>query len=153
MNDDQVRRFVKTILRGMFNTIANKRIAVLGFAFKADTGDTRESPAAKVCRELVAENATVVVTDPQALDNAQRDLEDLAGSVSFEPDPCKAAEGAHAVVVLTDWQQYRTLDYQRIYDAMQRPAFIFDGRNMLDHEALYNIGFDVYSIGRGMVGH
>ena len=153
MNDYQETRFVKTMLHSMFNTIAGKRIAIFGFAFKADTGDTRESPAIKVCRELAAEHATLVVSDPQAMEHAKLEMPELADEIEFEVDPCKAAEGAHAVAVLTDWKQYKELDYQRIFDSMQKPAFLFDGRNMLDHQALFDIGFEVYSIGKGKKTH
>jgi len=153
LNEYQESRFVSTMLHTMFNTIANKRIAVFGFAFKADTGDTRESPAIKVCRALAAERATVVVSDPQAIENAKLEMPDLAGSIEYEEDPYKAASGAHAIAVLTDWQLYRELDFQRIYDGMQKPAFLFDGRNMLDHNALYDMGFEVYSIGKGYKSH
>jgi UDPglucose 6-dehydrogenase len=153
MNEYQESRFVKTMLHSMFNTIANKRIAVLGFAFKADTGDTRESPAIKVCRELASEHARMVVSDPKAMGNAKLDMPELAEDIEFERDPYKAAEGAHAVAVLTDWNEYKELDYQRIFDSMQKPAFIFDGRNMLDHKALFEMGFEVYSIGKGTMSH
>lgn len=153
MNEYQEKRFVKTMLNKMFNTIANKRIAVLGFAFKADTGDTRESPAIKVCRELAAEHATIVVSDPEAMENARMEMPELADKIEFEEDPYKAAAGAHAVAIITDWKLYRELDYQRIFDGMQKPAFLFDGRNMLDHDALFNIGFEVYSIGKGFRTH
>lgn len=153
LNEYQETRFVKTMLHSMFNTIANKRIAVLGFAFKADTGDTRESPAIKVCRELASEHASIVVSDPQAMDNAKLDMPELADTIEYELDPYKAAEGAHAVAILTDWQLYKDLDYQRIYDGMQKPAFLFDGRNMLDHGALFDMGFEVYSIGKGRKTH
>ncbi len=153
MNEYQERRFVTNMLHNMFNTIANKRIAVLGFAFKADTGDTRESPAIKVCRELAAEHATIVVSDPEAMENAKLEMPELADQIEFEEDPYKAAEGAHAVAVLTDWNLYKTLDYQRIFDNMQKPAFLFDGRNMLDHDALFEMGFEVYSIGKGLKTH
>ncbi len=153
MNEYQEARFVKTMLRSMFNTIANKRIAILGFAFKADTGDTRESPAIKVCRELAGEHAKLVVSDPKALDNARLEMPELADQIEFEPDPYKAAAGAHAIAVLTEWKEYKQLDYQRIYDSMVKPAFLFDGRNLLDHDALYGIGFEVYAIGRGRKSH
>ena len=152
MNEFQQNRFVKTILSSMFNTIAGKRITVLGFAFKADTGDTRESPAISVCKELVTEQAQVVVSDPKALDNAKKELADSKGIV-FDKDPYAAAAGAHALAILTEWDTYKSLDYQRIYDAMEKPAFLFDGRNMLDHTALHNIGFEVYSIGKGRLTH
>ncbi|MDF7808747.1 UDP-glucose 6-dehydrogenase [Pontiellaceae bacterium B12219] len=153
MNEYQERRFVTTMLHSMFNTIANKRIAVLGFAFKADTGDTRESPAIKVCRELAAEHAAIVVSDPEAMENAKLEMPELADKIEFEEDPYKAVENAHALAVLTDWKLYNELDFQRIYDSMQKPAFLFDGRNMLDHDALFEIGFEVYSIGKGYKTH
>jgi len=153
MNEYQETRFVTNMLHNMFNTIAGKRIAVLGFAFKADTGDTRESPAIKVCRKLAAEHAKVVVSDPKAIANAKIEMPDLLDQIEFELDPYKAAEGAHAVALLTDWKEYEELDYQRIYDSMAKPAFIFDGRNMLDHQALFDIGFEVYSIGKGLKTH
>lgn len=152
MNEFQQNRFVKTIVSSMFNTIAGKRIAVLGFAFKADTGDTRESPAISVCKELAAEQAQVVVSDPKALDNAEQELADVKGFM-FEEDPYAAAAGAHALAILTEWDSYKTLDYQRIFDVMQKPAFLFDGRNILDHAALHKIGFEVYSIGKGRLTH
>jgi len=147
MNQYQKRRFVQRMIRAMFNTLADKRITVFGFAFKADTGDTRQSPAIQVCRELLGERAFVCVTDPQALDGARRDLADAGPRVSFTPDPYEAARGAHAIALLTDWREYRDLDYQRIYARMERPAFFFDGRNLLDPEKLHGIGFNVYPIG------
>jgi len=153
MNEYQERRFVARMIKEMFNTIAGKRIALLGFAFKADTGDTRESPAILIARELLAENAEVVITDPQALEYAKTDLSDVLDKVTFEEDPCKAAEGAHAIALLTEWKEYQTLDYQKIFDSMPKPAFLFDGRNHLDHEALYDIGFNVYSIGKTALKH
>lgn len=153
MNEYQEQRFVKTMLHNMFNTIANKRIAVFGFAFKADTGDTRESPAIRVCRELAAEHATIVVSDPEAMENAKLEMPELADQIEFEEDPYKAAAGAHAVAILTDWKLYKELDFKRIFDSMQKPAFLFDGRNMLDHAALFDMGFEVYSIGKGLKTH
>ncbi len=148
MNDYQHHRFVRNMVDRMFNTVVGKRIALFGFAFKADTGDTRESPAIHVCRRLVEERAEVVVTDPRALDNARRDLADLGGAVAFEPDPYRAAEGAHAVALLTGWADYRGLDYRRIHESMEKPACCFDGRNQLDHAELFGIGFNVFAVGK-----
>ena len=148
MNEWQEARFVRNMVASMFNTISGKRIALFGFAFKANTGDTRESPALAVATDLLAERAHVVITDPKALDNAREDMAGVAGELVFEPDPYAAAAGAHAVAVLTEWDVYRTLDYRRIFDSMVKPAFIFDGRNILDHQALHAIGFNVYSIGK-----
>jgi UDPglucose 6-dehydrogenase len=148
MNEYQGDRFVDRIVRTMFNTVAGKRIAVFGFAFKANTGDTRESPAIGVCRQLAAEQASVVVTDPQALDNAACDLADLGDSIQYESDPYRAAKEAHAILIMTEWDLYRDLDYTRVYAAMEKPAFVFDGRNVLDLPALQKIGFHTYAIGK-----
>ena len=148
MNDYQEARFVRRMVTSMFNTIAGKRIALFGAAFKADTGDTRESPALAVCRGLLDEHAQVVLTDPHALENARIDLGPLANKVIFEPDPYRAAEGAHAIALLTEWREYARLDYRLIFDKMVKPAFLFDGRNLLDQQALFDLGFNTYAIGK-----
>jgi len=153
MNEWQQTRFVRAMLASMFNTVAGKRIALFGFAFKANTGDTRESPAIMVTEQLLAEHAHVVVTDPKAIENAREDTRHLAGMIAFEPDPYKAAEGAHAIAVMTEWDVYKTLDYERIYASMEKPAFVFDGRNILDHERLFAIGFNVRAIGKRPLMH
>ena len=150
INEWQTHRFVARMLEHMFNTIAGKRIAVFGFAFKANTGDTRESPANLVVRDLLEEQAHPVVTDPKAIPDAKRDLKDVLDKVLFVEDEYKAAEKAHAVVICTEWQQYSKLDWQRIYNNMEKPAFIFDGRNILDADALRQIGFEVISVGKGI---
>ncbi len=153
MNDHQQDRFVARMISEMFNTVAGKRIAIFGFAFKADTGDTRESPAIRVCRHLLEERAEVCITDPKALDNAARDLGPDTPGVVHAQDPYKAAEGAHAIAVMTEWKDFQALDYQRIYDSMEKPAFVFDGRNILDHAKLHKIGFNVYPIGKAALTH
>ena len=153
MNEWQETRFVRRMLESMFNTVAGKRIALFGFAFKAETGDTRESPAFEVTRQLVAEHAHVIITDPKALDNARIDTAALGGTIEFEPDPYEAACGAHAIAILTEWNQYKTLDYERLLAGMQRPAFIFDGRNILDHRRLFDLGFNVYPLGKSPLRH
>ena len=148
MNEYQEERFVSRMVTAMFNTVAGKRIALFGAAFKADTSDTRESPALAVCRRLLEERANVVITDPYALDNARADLGQAAEKVVFEPDPYVAARGAHAIAVLTEWPQFAKLDYQAILESMVKPAFIFDGRHILDHRKLHEMGFNVYAIGK-----
>jgi UDPglucose 6-dehydrogenase len=153
INEWQQRRFVRTMLESMFNTIAGKKIALLGFAFKADTGDTRESPAIVIARSLLEEHADVVVSDPKALDNAREDLKDVPTALSFEVDPYRATDGANAVALLTDWQLYRDLDYERIFQSMEQPAFLFDGRNILDHKKLFDLGFNVFAIGKAPLKH
>lgn len=154
MNEYQKQRFVRRIVSNLFNTVAGKRIGVMGFAFKADTGDTRESPAIGICRQLLDERAVLVIHDPQALENARRELADAPpGSLFFEPDAYQAAAGAHALVFLTDWQQYLDLDFPRILAGMIRPAFLFDGRNFLPHQNLYELGFNVCPVGKPPLSH
>ncbi|MDR2727958.1 MAG: UDP-glucose 6-dehydrogenase [Chitinispirillales bacterium] len=153
MNEYQKHRFVQNMLKVMFNTVAGKRIALFGFAFKADTGDTRESPAIDVAKQLLEEHAKVVITDPQALNNAKIDLAAYADKLEFAADPYEAAKGAHAIAIMTEWKEYKTLDYKRIFLNMERPSFIFDGRNILDHEALFNTGFNVFPLGRPFHKH
>ena len=152
INEYQQIRFIRQMIQSMFNTIAGKKILILGFAFKADTGDTRESPAIKICRELYNEKADLIVSDPKATLNAMKDLTDLK-NITYEDDPYKAAVGADAIAVLTDWKEYKDLDYKKIFKGMRKPAFIFDGRNFLDHNHLFNIGYEVYSIGKGRLSH
>ena len=132
----------------MFNTVADKKIAVLGFAFKAGTGDTREAPAIDICRLLFEERANLVISDPKAIKNAKNDLCFAGDKISYEEDPYKACENADAVLVLTEGEEYKNLNYKKIFDSMNRPSFIFDGRNILDHNKLYEMGFNVYPIGK-----
>lgn len=157
MNDWQKRRFSNQVVGRLFNTVAGKKIAVLGFAFKKDTNDTRESAAIFVCQNLLEEQARLAIYDPKVSEDQIRvDLkqgEVLSDgrpntNVLIEPDPYEAARDAHAVLILTEWDEFRALDFQRIYDGMHKPAFLFDGRNILDLEALRAIGFDASGIGR-----
>lgn len=153
INDYQQERFVGNLIRRMFNTISAKRIAIFGFAFKSDTGDTRESPAINICKLLLGERATLAIHDPQALENAKQDLAGVEGDIEYSCDPYEAARGAHAIAVLTDWSEFRDLDYQKLFDSMEKPAFLFDGRNCLDHKMLFDIGFNVYGIGKPGLNH
>lgn len=153
MNEYQEMRFASNMVTSMFNTVAGKKIALFGAAFKANTNDTRESPALEVCRALLEERADIVMTDPHALENARYDLGELAERVTFERDPYAAAKGAHAIAILTEWAQYAQLEYEKIYASMVKPAFLFDGRNLLDHKKLFEIGFNVYPIGKPALTH
>jgi UDPglucose 6-dehydrogenase len=153
INEYQQERFLATMLTAMFNTLAGKRICLFGFAFKANTGDTRESPAIFIARRLLEETAEVVITDPQALRNARADLDGAAGTARYVADPYEAAAGCHAIAVLTEWDLYRKLDYERIYRSMEKPAFLFDGRNILDHKRCFELGFNVYPLGKPPLKH
>jgi UDPglucose 6-dehydrogenase len=153
MNEYQVERFVLKMLKSMFNTIAGKRIALFGFAFKANTGDTRESPAIYVTKKLLNEMANVAITDPQALENAKIVLKECKENVEYCSDPYVAAKNAHAIAVLTEWDCYKTLDYEKILASMEKPAFIFDGRNILPHKELFEMGFNVVPLGMPELSH
>ena len=148
MNEHQQERIVSRLFKEMFNTLANKKIAIFGFAFKADTGDTRETPAGAVVRLLNEEHVRLAVTDPKALGNARRDLADLAGEIAFTEDPYAAAAEADAVLLMTDWKLYPSLDWAKIYASMRKPALVFDTRNCLDAAALRALGFKVLNIGK-----
>ena len=153
INEWQTDRFFQNILHELFNTLAGKTITMLGFAFKQDTGDTRDSPAIPLCEKLVGENARVRIHDPKALENARIELKNLKGDVSFVEDVYEAADGAHALALVTQWDEYRELDYEKIHQTMAEPAFIFDGRNHLDHDKLYTIGFNVFPLGKSPLKH
>jgi len=152
MNNHQKHRFTQRIVRSLYNTVANKRLAVLGFAFKKDTNDTRESPAIYVCKDLLAERAKVAIYDPQvtaervSIDLGIKDL--AAGGVDVCADPYEAAKGAHALVICTEWDEFKSLDFGRIYDNMLQPAFVFDGRNILDLAKLRELGFTAFGVGK-----
>ncbi len=153
MNEYQQERFVRTIINEMFHTVVSKKIVLLGFAFKANTGDTRESPGIHVARKLLEERALLVVSDPQALENARQDLAGFSGAIEYEPDPYRAAAGAHAIAVITEWEIYKRLDFKKIFASMSKPAFLFDGRNILDHQQLFEIGFNVFPLGKPRLTH
>jgi UDPglucose 6-dehydrogenase len=152
MNDWQKHRFASKIVRTLFNTVADKKIAVLGFAFKKDTNDTRESAAISVCRDLLAEQARVVVYDPKVTpeeirhDVLAKGVEDPR--LTIAKSAYEATQGAHAIAVVTEWDEFKTLDYGRIFAGMQQPAFVFDGRNILDLPKLRELGFRACGIGK-----
>jgi UDPglucose 6-dehydrogenase len=152
MNNWQKARFTHQIVQALFNTVSGKRIAVLGFAFKKDTNDTRESAAIDVVRGLLEENATVVVYDPRV--PAEQIRRDVLGAgrddkrLVIASSAAEAAAGAHGLAVLTEWDEFRGLDFAAIHAGMQKPAFVFDGRNILPRAALEQLGFKVFAIGK-----
>jgi len=151
MNDWQKSRFSARIVNDLFSTVTGKHIAILGFAFKKDTNDTRETAAIAVCRDLLKEGAQVFVYDPRVPEAQIR--ADVLGS---EKNPnlvvvksaLEACQGAHGVAVLTEWDEFKALDFKKIHEGMYKPAFLFDGRNILPHAKLKEIGFKVFAIGK-----
>ena len=156
MNDHQKRRFAANMVRTMYNTVADKKIAILGWAFKKDTNDTRESAAIYVADYLLNEQAEIVVYDPKVTEEQIYSDLDYLGSrsndanrqaVTVVNDPMEACKGAHAIAVLTEWDEFRQLDWQKVYDNMLKPAFLFDGRRLLRPDTKREIGFEFYAIG------
>jgi UDPglucose 6-dehydrogenase len=156
MNDYQKRRFADRIIRTLYNTVSGKKIAFFGWAFKKDTNDTRESAAIYIADALIEERAHITVFDPkvtraQMLNDLNqlgtRTLEENEQYLTVSNDPYQASDAAHAIALLTEWDQFKTLDYERIYEKMLKPAFVFDGRRILDREQLKSLGFRMYTIG------
>lgn len=157
MNDIQKERFVSRIIHGLFNTVTGKKIALLGFAFKKDTGDTRESASIEICRRLIEERAKITIYDPQ-VDHEQiwmdltyackMDQTEVEKFVTICDSALEAVDNAHAIAVATEWDEFKELDFNEVYQKMTKPSFVFDGRNILDHETLRKMGFIVYAIGK-----
>jgi UDPglucose 6-dehydrogenase len=156
MNDHQKRRFAKNIVKTLYNTVSGKKIAFLGWAFKKDTNDTRESAAIYVANDLLYENANVVVFDPKVEETqVYADLDYLETRTPDEnkamlkvvTSPYEACKDAHAIAILTEWDEFKDYNWEEIYQNMQKPAFVFDGRNVLDKNKLEKIGFKYQAIG------
>lgn len=157
MNDHQKERFADKIIKTLYNTVNGKNIAFLGWAFKKDTNDTRESAAIYVADHLLEEEANITVYDPKvSAEQIYADL-DYLGTRSPEEnrrlvkvvnEPYQACNQAHAIAILTEWDEFKTYDWQKIYNNMYKPAFVFDGRNILDKSVLENIGLVYQGIGK-----
>ncbi|KAF7998167.1 hypothetical protein HCN44_009565 [Aphidius gifuensis] len=154
MNEYQKTRFSAGVIESLFNTVTDKKITILGFAFKKNTGDTRESPAIHVAKTLLDEGAILHIYDPkveesQIIEDLSMDhVPDLKHKVKIYPDAYSATKNTHAIVLCTEWDEFMQLDYERIYSEMTKPAYIFDGRKILQHDRLQKIGFIVQTIGK-----
>ncbi len=157
MNDHQKKRFADNIITSLYNTVSGKKVAFLGWAFKKDTNDTRETAAMYVADHLMDDLATIHAYDPKVATQQMYEDVNYLGSRSeeenkellhVEDDPYTAIKDAHAVAILTEWDEFKDYDWQKIYDQMKKPAFLFDGRNILDKGKLEEIGFKVYQIGK-----
>lgn len=157
MNDHQKKRFAANLVKTLYNTVSGKKIAFLGWAFKKDTNDTRESAAIYVADDLLNEQAQIAVYDPKVQEDtiykdlnylSSRTAEQNKAGVSVLKDPYGACKDAHAIALLTEWDEFKAYDWERIYQNMKKPAFVFDGRNILDNNKLKQIGFIVQSIGK-----
>lgn len=158
MNDYQKQRFSDNIVSTLYNTVSGKKIAFLGWAFKKDTNDTRESAAIHVANSLLSEQANIAVYDPKVVSERiyadldylnTRGPEENKALLSVEKDPYRACEGCHGIAILTEWDEFINYDWNKIYSNMKKPAFVFDGRGVLNKEHLESIGFIYYNIGSG----
>ncbi len=158
MNDHQKNRFSDNIVSTLYNTVSGKKITFLGWAFKKDTNDTRESAAIKIADNLLSEQAKISVYDPKVTEERiyadlehlnTRSLEENKSLLTVKKDPYQACRGSHAIAILTEWDEFKSYDWKSIYNNMQKPAFIFDGRGILDEELVKTIGFTYYKIGSG----
>lgn len=156
MNDYQKTRFARRVVHSLFDTIAHKKLSLFGFAFKKDTGDTRESAAIDLCKVFMLERGQVHIYDPQVdkeqviyelTDGHTANKDVVASNITVCTSPYEAAKDSNAIIIATEWDEFKTLDYQKLFDSMKKPAYIFDGRLILDHQALIKIGFKVEVIG------
>jgi UDPglucose 6-dehydrogenase len=154
LNRWQQHRIAALVVQKLFGTVTGKRIAILGFAFKADTNDTRESPAIRICLDLLEEGAELAIHDPK-VDPAQISLDLQQPEQSSGWSLCATAEqacsGADAVLILTEWQQFAQLNWSALASSMRHPAWLFDARATADHTAAAAAGLRVWSVGRGVV--
>ena len=156
MNDHQKRRFAHNIVQTLYNTVSGKKIAFLGWAFKKDTNDTRESAAINIADYLLHEQANIAVYDPQVKEKQvladlqslnSRSHDEIKKGITISDDPYEVCKDAHAIAILTEWDEFAEYDWQKIYDSMQKPAFIFDGRNILDGKKMSSLGFIFCAVG------
>jgi UDPglucose 6-dehydrogenase len=162
MNEHQKQRFSDRIVSTLYNTVSGKKITFFGWAFKKDTNDTRESAAIKVADNLLSEQANISVYDPKVIEERiyadldylnTRSEDENRALLKVQKDPYEASKRSHAIAILTEWEEFKNYDWQRIYDDMLKPAFVFDGRGILDINALEKIGFVCYRIGSGPKNH
>lgn len=155
MNEHQKTAFTRKVISSLFNTVTNKKIAVFGFAFKKDTGDVRETPALSVCHMLMEDGAIIHVYDPKVQradamkEFVYHNMKVDEGKFHFSSSAREAADGAHAILVLTEWDEFKLLPYHEFYATMMKPALVCDGRGILNHRELEKIGFEVHAIGKG----
>lgn len=162
-NDYQKHRFAKQIIDSLFNTVSGKKITILGWAFKKNTNDTRESAAIYVAKELLDDMAELHIYDPKVTKEriyadmeavgsfslGQENKREIEQRIIIHTDPYKAMDSAHAIAILTEWEEFCTYNWQKVYDNMLKPAFVFDGRNILDLTDMKEIGFEIRGIGKG----
>jgi UDPglucose 6-dehydrogenase len=155
LNEWQQHRIARLVVKSLFGTVTGKRIAVLGFAFKADTNDTRESPVIRICQDLLEEGARLAILDPKVgEEQIRRDLGPVSGEGHWEKvaTVAEAADNADAIVITTEWAEFRSLDWNALARKMRRPSWLFDARGVADAAAARAAGLKVWRVGEGTAG-
>ena len=147
----------------LFNTVSGKKITLLGWAFKKDTNDTRESAAIYIADHLIENEAEIHVYDPKVSEEQIKNdmqylwsqkgyskdvINNCLGRIYVHDEPYIAVDSSHAIAIITEWDEFKGYDWEKVYSRVQKPAFIFDGRNILDKDELSEIGFNYKSIGK-----
>jgi UDPglucose 6-dehydrogenase len=150
INELQKKRFSKNILHTLYDSIKNKHIAIFGFSFKKNSSDTRETPSISICNYLINEGAILHIYDPKVPRRKiyeELNIDESNSHVIVVSDCYKACEKVEAIALLTGWDIFKSLDYERIFKSMDHPSYIFDGCNVLDKKILEEYGFRVYVLG------
>ncbi len=166
LNDWQQHRISKLIVRKLFGTLSNKKIVILGFAFKANTNDTRESPAINVCKDLLEEGASLLIHDPKvssdqiyidlkfvsrkSLEEKNNNSIDNEGNWNKVNDLKTAFKDADAIVLLTEWSEYKNINWREVSDNMRKPSWVFDTRSITNPYEVKNAGLNLWRIGDGL---
>ena len=155
INDWQMERIYKAVVNKLYGNISGKRIVILGFSFKADTNDTRNSPAIKICRKLLCEDANLVINDPKVEEEAILKAIDLNNDfkykdkIFYEKDISKAIEGSDAVLIMTEWDEYKNLEWKKLQLKMRKPSWVFDTRSIISAEIIKETNLNFWQLGNG----
>ena len=157
INNWQKDRISKLIVNSLFGTVSNKKLAILGFAFKANTNDTRNSPSIKICKDLLDEGAILSIYDPKVGEKQiKNDLTTSDAEVDCDPSKVRyvysksldnAIDGSHAILILTEWKEFKEIKWDHFFRKMKRPSWVFDTRSVVDVGTLEKVGFNVWQIG------
>ena len=161
LNNWHQKRISKLVVKKLFGTVTNKKITILGFAFKANTNDTRESSAIPICKDLIDEGAILKIHDPKVEANQiskdlgkdyKKEKDDAKeGDWIFEKDIISACIGSDAIIILTEWGDYSKIDWKEIENVMRKPSWVFDSRSVIDPKDFVNSGLNIWRVGDGSI--
>ncbi len=161
INDWQKKRISKLIVEKLFGTVTQKKIVILGFAFKANTNDTRESPSITVVKDLIENGAQIIISDPKVTSEQiskdlskkeyKKEVNSEVGFWQFSKDIYEAVVNADAIVLLTEWDEYKDLDWNSISKKMRAPSWVFDARSIANKKEIKKAGINFWSIGNGSI--